>query len=470
MHPIINEYLEKGYIDKEAAARLTSFEEMTKESSFGDNLKRIWTKLKDTGGDTLKKSLGPLIGTTAGFYLAQKVDQSAKEEFRKKMQQDMQASYTKMFDAIPALGNKDIRKVRERFNQLSAIAPTVASTPEIAAKVIHRTANKGFNEDDVHKLTQIESNYVNISRRPIPKSPFSAIGPAIGDKVVRPLVNAVVDASVIPSFDQQVRDSAARMSGLSEDEIYNSSMWNSTFITNRIKAAVKAGIDVPDQIKNLKAGSGDMASILDALLRTPIGERLFPDIMAKLRQFDADKTKTAQALSSIHCLKQGFEKTAFEIPKSFWTGLMVAAASGLTAGGVDALSRSFARKQRQEKIQQSWDVTQSNLKNMTKSDSQLSRGINYKDPKTQAAAKNVFNTLVTVAPDLAANPEIATSYVNRVVNMGEVDVQAIKTVSDIQKNLDNQAIPGHPLMQSAERGVGTAKTIGEIGRTIGLAK
>lgn len=101
------------------------------------------------GSMVLSATALPVIAGLIKYYTARK---DIKQELS-----DLTSSYNQMTKMDPALSeNKSLSS--ERFRELSAIAPNIAKNPKMALKVIAPRIQSGFDVDDIHKLTMIQSH------------------------------------------------------------------------------------------------------------------------------------------------------------------------------------------------------------------------------------------------------------------------------------------------------------------------
>jgi hypothetical protein len=125
-------------------------------------------------GKYLKQSIPQLVtvlaatGASAGlaYLLAKKKLDSHQEDIKK--------SYTSLMVSNPAF-QKNPGLFHQRFSELSLISPTLASNPTFATKLIQPRMDKGFNLNDVHRLSSIEHNVSNSGQRH--EHPLSAAQP-----------------------------------------------------------------------------------------------------------------------------------------------------------------------------------------------------------------------------------------------------------------------------------------------------
>jgi hypothetical protein len=143
-------------------------------------------------------------------------------------------------------------------------------------------------------------------------------------------------------------------------------------------------------------------------------------------------------------------------------GLMGAAAIGLGVGGAHQVGSYFQTRKMNDKIKDSWEETSGTLRRLSDESSRVVSGVDYSDPETQTKARGAFQTLADVAPVLASNPMLATTFVNTVMqNEGQVGIDTAKTISEIQKNLKavseyESPFAGSPAIQGFESGFGMA--------------
>lgn len=95
---------------------------------------------------------------------------------------------------------KNTSTFHKRFSELSLIAPTVASNPLLASKVLAPRMGKGFNLEDIHRLSSIEHSAANAIRPELPSvaarteaivgatNAFKQVLPSLIDSASRSLV------------------------------------------------------------------------------------------------------------------------------------------------------------------------------------------------------------------------------------------------------------------------------------------
>lgn len=487
MHPIIEEYLDKGYITKEAAVRLEDFEAMVKEAGFLDSLKtmlpKVWQTFKSVGGTALKHTAGPTIGAATGIGLAHLIN--AKEYKRQVMRQQEQLndSFSKMHEAHPELKEADPNLIRDRFHEIANISPTLAGAPSVAGKLVKKTLQAGLDENDVSKLYQIESNAQRVGIK-MPNTITAQIAQTAIEPIARDAtdyamgrlgatppsaVGSATDMSStvgVPtkSFQELVAEGRASHQA-NPDPMSNPYMRNINTFADRVKAAIKEGIPVPQEIKNLNLANANDVKAIGTILGNDV-EALFT-LFPELRE---STEKKASALAAHHVLiKQA------KLPEGLVTALLAASAVGLGTGVVHEVGDYMESKRRSKLLKDSWSQTSKRLKELTNKGSRLAAGIDYNDKEIQGKANETFNTLSAVAPDLATNPSVASSYISNVIANEREDFQGIKLVSEIQKNMD--AVGGYkspfsrtPVVKGFESGFQTAggkEYVGTLAKELG---
>ena len=452
MHPIINDYLEKGFIEKEAAARLNDFEGLIKEAGFLDMLKKVWNTIRKPVGTALKTTVGPVVGSIAGVQLAKYLNDQEYTKQQNETNAQLQHSFQVMKTIHPEFQKKDPIKLQQRFNEIAHISPTLAGTPTIAAKVLKRTFNKGLDEIDMRKMYQLEDHAQRLKALPGPQTTMGDLamdlGPTLGRELISPIVsNTVNNASIFKppyeGFNTQVASGKKLVQAFTTIKQISEYVQNRERFDARRLAANEEGI-LPDKLEENGKVTGRMMN------------SLFPEAVEREKQI-MSMSKKASVLANAHILV----KEAGTLPPGFLKGIMTAAAFGLGSAGVHFAADRIISKRRQEDVLNSWDQTSKSLKNMTETGHGSAEGVDFLNKETMDAAKSTFQTLVTVAPDLATNPTIATAYVAKVLRAGELDVAAIKTVSEIQKNME--AVGGYkspfaksPVVQGFESGFQSA--------------
>jgi hypothetical protein len=110
-------------------------------------------------------TLAAILGTTAffagtGYYKAKKALEAQREALA-----DSHGALSK-HEAFKGSPNS----FNQRFSELSVIAPAIAANPALAKKVLEPRLEKGFDLDDIHRLSAIEYHSGHAPKLPDPQS------------------------------------------------------------------------------------------------------------------------------------------------------------------------------------------------------------------------------------------------------------------------------------------------------------
>jgi hypothetical protein len=157
---------------------------------------KVINQLSDIGGSYMNAPLWgfakgvaaaaaiPLVAGTVQYFFARK---NIKKEI-----DDLKNSYQKTLSISDKMSaNKDRSAVV--FQELCAVAPSIAMNPNMAAKVIEPRLKSGLTIDDVHKLTMINAHS---KKSVLDKTPFGeAVGAAglVTDRVFTTLGSRALD-------------------------------------------------------------------------------------------------------------------------------------------------------------------------------------------------------------------------------------------------------------------------------------
>lgn len=483
MHPIIQEYLDAGYIDKTAAARLMRFEEdLIKEAGFWD---KVVTLAKNTFKSSLPtiKEKAPVMGLTlAGGLGVAGISNYLKNRERKQHFEAENAnvvnSYHNMMSTMPELARK-VPMATERFNEIASISPTLASNPIVAGKLVKKTLTKGLSENEMSTLYQIESNARSIKTF---TPPVSGVRKTFDDVVTPVITNTLknVGEGIGKSWAEQkspeeLQEAGNKLLAERRDEL-------ETYMIKDIMSGIRKGYTLPpgknsDLVESaVKIGpySGER------LLRVYLKSNGIAPQQALSYMAETGINKGASILGLQYAL---LEKVASQNKLSSALGPLMKGVLGAGLAGVAGLGfgvvNELAEKKQTDilnrRIEASWSNVTKRLKELTDENSTLVRGIDYSDKDTQKKAKEAFNMLVSVAPSLAAEPVIASSFVNTaVLNDGDVDPNTLKVITDTQKNIRaneeyRSPFSASPLVRGFESGFnmgGGREFVGAIAKNV----
>lgn len=429
-HKIIDQYLSEGRINKDAALRLEEFESMLKTAGAYETFKNVVGTLWGAVATNAPRAVAPVAGLVAGAGVAHMIDTSIYNTSKLQQQKEVWNSYDHMMQTTPKLMKQDPGLVLQRFKEIASISPILASNPAIASKMVTRVLKTGLDEDDMEKLYKIEVA-AKQSRRLAPMGVMGRMGNTLGEmfgRGVAAVTESTMNEFITQPFSKLVAEGRQELQRRGHEN--NPYFRSEHELKRRLESAKADGIHIHDEVYKLDIRNPDHVKALTTTYGKDYAT-LFPEVMEYYAKLD-NQTKQASVLADVHVLVK-----SAALPEGFWKGLLSATAVGLGAGVVNEVGDYLSTQRRAKAIAASWDTASKNLANLTESGHRLSQGIDYTDPTVQQKARDTFNTLVSVAPDLAINPLVAAAYVNKIMNLEEIDFGAVKTVSDIQKNMSS---------------------------------
>lgn len=473
MGKIIEDFLEKGLIDKEAAARLELFENsLSKEANWADMAKNI-------GMGILKGVVPATAGAILGEMAYEHFGKGKLEEDKKIQHAGMVNSFENMMLSNPHLETRR-PEVYERFMEIGSLSPTVASAPSVAKKVIERTLDSGLDEKDMSNLLNLENNSRALRQQGVPSTFMGMASKGF-------LTSLGQGLSVELSAPPVVAPGVSAVASGASDEV-NTDEWSNSQKLKRIaltyKILHKKNADFPSEIRDLNVDSPQglltlgrylekNPGILGSLTKKTFSSQQEMD-QAFLNEIQGMQKK-AEILGIQYCLIKNanldsLDKTAAPIIPIGKMGpvgktLLGLGAASLFGFGVAAAEEAadYARTRKMNTILgESLDKTKKNLSQMSEEGHRLSSGIDYTDRKVMDKAVEQFRVLSDIAPALAANPTVATSFVNTVMSQeGVISPELIKMISDTQKNLSSireykSPFASSPFTSGISRGFGAA--------------
>lgn len=428
---MIKDLLDNNIISQEEAESLGEFEGQIKEASLAMGIKN------------LAKAIVPhALGAGIAHYGVGKLNERSYRKMREEDLARVQASKNKMFHEDPSL-SKVRSQAEKRLNEIAHFSPTVASMPEVASKIIKRTLSNGLSEMDIKNLVEIEVGNAQSRNLRTPKKGYlQTTLEGIAGEVSGAIRSSIDDAPV-----QLITGGFGGPEGV---------------------------VRIFDTLQNRGVFSGRWN---DVDTSTPEGRQLLSDLMDKDPDYIASKIKSEGLERDVaSMLKQGSDSTLnfdgidevakVKILADQYSLEKVAKSPGLTLGGSllglgaaalfggasSALEQYANHKRSREmnnKISNSWKSTRSALRKMTEDGAAASAGVDFRDNENLRKAEEAFRTLSDVAPSVAANSNLATNFVVRTVqNEGMIDHDVVKSLSEIQKNLNTTKQYRSPFLES----------------------
>lgn len=432
MNPRIEEFLENGYITKEAAERLEDFEGMLKEAGFLDALK---STILQTA-----KTMGPaMVGSAVGMFGADYLTKRHHTKLKQDQKNNLDASVGSIL-----VQNKDLaenrEKAKDRFHEIAHFAPRIATMPKIVTPIIRRTLNEGLNEKDIRNLVQIEAGMMQTGNLPKPTSARyveQVVGPTITN--MGTTYNQVMD-----SPDGKLNEYSREAMPHIMDMLYHKGLLPEDLVGLFANSGAASDEDIAKAQRFMENNP-------DFIMQMAEKHNLYDEInnisgmykqgSADIDLVDIPMEKRAEMLADQYTLIKhaGLGSASLASFKAMIPSLMGLGAAALfgAAGGIVEQGVDLARsKKSNERVKNSWTQTQSKLKKMNAEGNSMASGVDYGDKETMRKAEEAFKVLVDVAPALAQNATIATPFVNRVVQQdGDITPDIIKQLAETQKNI-----------------------------------
>lgn len=417
MNPLIEHLKEIGLV--ESSSSLEEFEGIIKEGSF---LSKSW--------DLIAKTVPHIAGAGLAHLAVGKLQQNAYKKMREEDYAKIQAAKNKLFHDDPSLA-KVRGKAEKRLQEIAHFSPTVASMPEIAAPLIKRTLDSGLSELDVKNLVQIEVGKHQADQIRAPKAGF---------------------------WEKEIPVLMKDMTGVVQKNLENpplsllSGPLGSKGIIRMYELLDSRG-HLPDKWKGLNLRTQKGVDQLESLITTDPGflesrikeHGLQQEIMdfvkhSEAQNFDfsdlSDEAKM-RILADQYTMDKMASRTAGMSLGGAALGLGLAALFGGASSAVEQGVNLRRTREMNSRIVDSWGSTRNKIKKLSDEGSAATAGVDFSDRENLRKAEEAFRTLADVAPSIAINPNLATSFVVRTVqNEGMIDQDVVKSLSEIQKNLN----------------------------------
>ena len=351
---------------------------------------KISTKaLSELAGLAARYSAVPIVAGVMQYFFSRK---DIKQEF-----EDLKNSYSQALSMSPKLqGNTELAAAR--FQELAAVAPTVAKNPNMAVKFIEPRLKKGLNIDDVHKLTMIQSHAQG--------SPFSRS--ATDEASTRAGMAADRIFTILgPRFVQRFSD------------IQN----NFSAASSKIKSKDELGGLLPqEQIKMSSQRLSDEC----------VGEML-ADRFVMLKQASLSKVSNGQGAGLASAAKKGAQaaghgKGMASYLKngigSFGKGMAFFAAPMAMAGlvhGAGALIDAHRKKKLDDEANAAFAHVSKNSESI--------RG-------NPVLAAEALDAMKTFAPELAVKPNILKTFIEHTIKTDQMVPQTVNELATAQSNVN----------------------------------
>lgn len=417
-------------------------------------------------------------GGALGYYAAKTKMEQHKESLGK--------SYNSLLNHPDFTAEPD--KFHNRFSELSLISPTIASNPRLALKVIAPKLNKGFDLDDIHRLSAIEYHSTRTSKVVPPEAAarmkaFSGFEHAIG----LTLPSIVMQTAAMPQMMAEMKKEVQKP--ITQEELY-------TVAREKLKAGK---LDLEKYLNSFAEGLHQGATPMDvgkALanlgFRGAELEKYYDEVM---RRSEAMEKKSSPELTvSEECLGRMLADTHMMCKTAAFS---MKGMSKLLKPSTDAMKGYFQLMaiplaigggiQLVNKLMEERETSKSKeLANGVFAGLRRSSDVIKENPEL---ANEAFDSLRSFAPSLATKPLIAKTFVEHVINSGgrgltpEAANQLASTETVIKRLNESSggsfiaglkepmSLFGHSIAKPKEEGEkGVGKNIGKIMYRLGIQK
>lgn len=391
-NPIIDTFLERGHITKEAAARLEDFDDMVKE---GFEMGDIWKRIRDAAviaKDIVLKSAPALVTVGIAGAAAHQIKKQYTKHLNIQLGNNIGVSRKMLQEQHPVF-QSDPERATSLFNEVANLAPNVASKPNIAGKIIKKYIDTGLDYDAVYSLMKLDqaTSQTKVLNKPEPPNlaaiSASFITPVAGD-IMSHLQSGSAPQTPSGPTSQQIIQGAAEM----DPEMLRGLMPK--------RASYNSGISI-----------NTLATLYPFIKQAGF----FSELGKKFNKLDPRWAQPLAVIGGISALK----------------GL-----GSLAVAGGQKLYEKHHTEELKKDLLDSWARTIGRLQAQSSKGAYFTSGVDYNSPEVMEQAQQAFNTLATISPSVALDPLSAATFVNKAIqNDSQIEPELLKTVSEIQKNI-----------------------------------
>jgi len=310
--------------------------------------------------------------------------------------------------------NRDRDQVVRRIGEISSFAPTVSQSQLMTKSILRNTLDRDLRPEDIERILDLEIKS-NKTIRPYPGTPLSRFlkSPAILE-AYKPVIMGMAHDYVraTDKFLDQKSSPTGQTTNRQELEGFAA----------QLKQYEKKHKGLPEEFTGVDLGT------TGGMLAAP---NIMKDNPSLMNRMNKKMEKSMKKESS-------FKKRIVSKKPSYWKKFInpLLAATGIGAGfGVVQETAKYKQQVKDnEKIRQSWDSVSDRLLKMKKGDV---TNRNYKNKDDMNQARTVFKSLASFAPSIAKDPVLGASIVNNIlVQSGNIEPATLKTLVDIQKNIN----------------------------------
>ena len=317
----------------------------------------------------------PMLGALVNYYMGRKDE--------KKELENLNASLAQLISSHPKLSASP-EKTIERFQELSYIAPVVASNPKMAAKFIEPRLEKGLTVDDIHKLSVIQHSGT-VSKKPAASAKAALTAGSLAQTVASIYGYQGIDKT-LSTYREGVEEVANALNNNNADRDSRGGMMNKQS---------SAELKFSDEC------IGEMLADRYLVIREDLIK-------------EASDAKTTLFSESLKGLKRGAAMVAPYI------------LVGGAIHGASMVMDAMAKKKLHEQADDAFRKIQKNSE------------IIKQNPELAVEA---LDAIKTFAPALAAKPAVLKTFVEHTVNVGNIAPQTMNDLAMSQFNY-NRSRPG----------------------------
>jgi hypothetical protein len=516
MSKIVEDLLRTGIIKESQVQEMEEFHDFVKEGGFFSGLRDVFDKYKKP---MMYSAAGALPGLTIGILGSTVTNKLHQKAYK----QNITNSFKESVGPVP---DQHKHKAVQAFQQVASIAPTVAGSAPLMKLLVPEVATKGLTSDRMMNLVQLEKNFnvakanIGSGRQGLPVTSHMAPVISAGTGIMRNIVDEsgrawarhsiehdLLKASILNDAQHGVADDPRdnfmensnssdnnpdqddnssgnlsgtpsptqtppptpskpvqpKQSGGSSKDSDTDNQWENAHKLQKIYYGMKSrGLIKNREFKNLDIMNPAHAKKLTKY----VGTREFRDLSKKLNAdptweaeakkiFKSKTTKTASAIGEL-LADEYLIKKAFDL-KGALSSLAIAGTVGAGFGAIEEAAHTKVLRNREKRLKDSWEKSKAMLKKM---EPKFSNWVN--DKESLPKAKEAFTAMKHLAPGLAENPLVASSFISTILgHEGRLDTQIVKTLTDAQKNYSlshgyESPFASSPFFSGADKGFGTS--------------
>jgi hypothetical protein len=411
--------------------------EFEKNAKFFQYLKnKLQSKTYDWAKSPMMLATAPLALGGALYGVGEILDTIGKSKADKKTKEKIISTANRTLED-EEFKNRDRDQVVRRIGEISSFAPTVSQSQLMTKSILRNTLDRDLRPEDIEKILDLEIKS-NKAIRPYPGTPLGRfLKSDTIQKTYDPVLKLMAQEFVRKTDEHLNTQSpfAQRPRGPSpgvevftrkkDEPLSNVQRTNRHDLENlaaQLKQYEKKFKGLPEEFSGVDLGTTGGMLAASGIMRDN------PSLTKRMNQ------KMEKSMKK----ESSFKKRIVSKKPSYWKKFInpLLAATGIGAGfGVVQETAKYKQQVKDnEKIRQSWDSVSDRLLKMKKGDV---TNRNYKNKDDMNQARTVFKSLASFAPSIAKDPVLGASIVNNIlVQSGNIEPATLKTLVDIQKNIN----------------------------------